>query len=210
MTQRIMQQKKRIFSLILAITMVVGIISPGSAITVKAGDFDGYVYVTVERFTLGQGLAAEPKKIGYNDGDSVEDILKRGYGEEKLVLSQGQWGASFDGFVDGGEPEGWTINDIPEKMIVALEKGAEGQYAPPAVSKTAITNRTTADTLADFPDKDELIREIVNYTGDKNKDCYKDAVSVLEDWDATATEVKNAEDLLKKSKKNIAVYILKH
>ena len=38
MTQRIMQQKKRIFSLILAIVMVVGIISPGSAIAVKAGD----------------------------------------------------------------------------------------------------------------------------------------------------------------------------
>ncbi len=269
MTQSL-RQKKTIFSWVLAIIMIFSIMAPGSTSVVNAAkEFDGYVYVTVEKFTLGQGLAAAPKKIGYRNGDSVETILKRGYGDDKIIVSQGQWGASFDGFVDGGEPEGWTVDDIPAKILEALEKGAEGDYAPPAVNKTKIAGRTQAGVLAnydytgqsylmlcvdnmsalygisslkngdaadgsayhagsvirveygiynygadlnvaygtpliDFPDKDELIREIVNYTGDKNKDCYKDAVSVLEDWDATATEVaaaeKKLEDINKTSK----------
>jgi hypothetical protein len=263
MTKRMMQQKKRIFSLILAIAMVVGIISPGSTVAVKAGkEYDGYVYVTVERFTLGQGLAAEPKKIGYDDGDTVEDILKRAYGEDSIIVSDGAYGKSFDGFVDGGEPEGWTTDDIPEKIIEALDAGAEGEYAPPAVKKNEITKRTKADTLAnydytgqsylmlcvdnksaqygisglkngtatdgsayhdgsvirieygiynyggdlniaygtpliDFADKDELIRAIVDYAG--NRDCkgYTDAVAVLEDWDATEAEVDTATENVK-------------
>jgi hypothetical protein len=43
-----------------------------------------------------------------------------------------------------------TTDDIPENIIEALDAGAEGEYAPPAVKKNEITKRTKADTLANY------------------------------------------------------------
>ena len=255
-------RKKLVFSWVLILAMVISVISPGSVAFVNAEEaYDGYVYVTVERFTLGQGLACEPKKIGYKEGENFETVLKRGYGEDSLVTSDGQYGFSFDGFVDGGEPEGWSVDQIPIKILDAL--GVAGEYTS-AVTKEDIENRgrqnagtlsnydytgqsylmlcvdnqsasygisdlkSGTDTngsafhdgsvlrvefgiysyggdlniaygtpLIDFPDKDELIKQIVDFSGDKKSAVYTDAIAVLEDWDANENEVEEAEAALK-------------
>ena len=143
-------RNKLILSWILILTMVFSVIAPGSAAFVKAEDtYDGYVYVTVERFTLGQGLAVPPMKIGYKSGDSMETILKRGYGDDAIITSEGQWGASFDGFVDGGEPEGWTSAQIPEKIMEALS--VAGEYTPAVTSDDIECNgRAQSNTLTNY------------------------------------------------------------
>ena len=48
--------KQRILALCLAMLMVLSVALPREASTAKADDFDGYVYFTVERITLGQGF----------------------------------------------------------------------------------------------------------------------------------------------------------
>lgn len=116
------ETKKRAFSWLLILVMVFSVISPGSVWKVNAQKaYDGYVYVTVERFTLGQGFAKEPVKVGYYKEDTLEDILKRNLGE-KMVYENSVYGAYFNGYVDGGEPKGWTTEKIPEKIRQALEK----------------------------------------------------------------------------------------
>lgn len=256
-------RNKKIFSWILILSMAISVITPGSVFAVNAEEvYDGYVYVTVERFTLGQGLAAEPKKIGYKSGESMADILKRGYGDGAIVTSNTEWGESFDGFVDGGEPEGWTPEQIPQKIIDALAvtvndiktKGrakadtlSNYDYTVQSYLMTCIDNKsaqygisglkagdTTDGTsfhdgsvfrvefgiynygvdlnvaygkpLIDFPDKDDLIRDIVDYAGDKTDKVYTDAVETLEDWDATEEEVDAAEASLKTVEKYNAIY----
>ena len=272
----IQTRNKKIFSWVLILAMVISVIAPGSASVVNAEEtYDGYVYVTIERFTLGQGLAAEPKKIGYYESDSMADILKRGYGENAIVVTTSSWGSTFAGFVDGGEPEGWTVNQIPEKIRTGLSIEADSGYgySYPAVTVEDIekNGRTKADTLSngdytgqsslmscidntadqkgifdltygeeadgshfhngsvyriefgiyhysddlnitwsqpmiDFPDKDDLIRDIVDYSGDKTQAVYKNAVATLEDWDATAEEVDKAENALEAAGKYETIY----
>ncbi|MBQ8086321.1 MAG: leucine-rich repeat protein [Lachnospiraceae bacterium] len=272
----IQTRNKKIFSWVLILAMVISVIAPGSASVVNAEEtYDGYVYVTIERFTLGQGLAAEPKKIGYHESDSMADILKRGYGEDAIVVTTSSWGSTFAGFVDGGEPEGWTVNQIPEKIRTGLSIEADSGYgySYPAVTVEDIekNGRTKADTLSngdytgqsslmscidntadqkgifaltygeeadgshfhngsvyriefgiyhysddlnitwsqpmiDFPDKDDLIRDIVDYSGDKAQAVYKNAVATLEDWDATAEEVDKAENALEAAAKYETIY----
>lgn len=258
-------KKKLVFSWVLILSLVISVVSPGSTLFAKAEEaYDGYVYVTVERFTLGQGLAAEPKKIGYHDGETMETIVKRGYGEDCIEKS-GTW---FNGFEDGGEPEGWTVEKIPEKILGALQKGASGDYAAPPIALNDIKGRdkskktlsgndytgqsswmfslnnelaslgidslkagTDFETnavyrlefgiynyssdlniaydgnyLIDFPNKDDLIRNIVDYKGDKTLSVYKNAVTTLEDWDATAEEVNTAEAALDSAEKYQDIY----
>lgn len=116
------ETKKRAFSWLLILVMVFSVISPGSVWKANAQkSYDGYVYVTVERFTLGQGFAEEPVKLGYYKEDTLEDILKRNLGE-KMIYVNSTYGAYFNGYVDGGEPTGWTTAKIPEKIRQALEK----------------------------------------------------------------------------------------
>ncbi len=58
-------------------------------------------------------------------------------------------------------------------------------------------NTSYYEPLIAFPDKDTLIRNVADYVGDKTGEAYQDALTVLEDWDATQEEVLSAQnDLL--------------
>lgn len=242
------QAKKQAISWMLILVMVFSVISPGSVWKVNAEEaYDGYVYVTVERFTLGQGLAEEPMKIGYHETESLEDILKRGLGDN-MVFTESSWGAYFSGYVDGGEPEGWTADRIPEKIKEKLDENEvtistraqentlsggdytgqssfmfsvdnlSAQYGMSGITYEKDTedgtsyhdgtvirlqfgiynysddlNISYSEPLIDFPDKDDLIKAVVDYTGNKESTTYQSAVATLEDWDATKEEVNAAE-----------------
>ena len=123
----------------LVLTMVISIISPGSTLIAHATeDYDGYVYVTVEKLTLGQGFAQEPVKVGYYENENLTAVLARGLGEN-LVTSAGTYGTSIDGYKDGGEPDGWTSEMIPALILEKLEEGA-----------CTISARANAEVLSNY------------------------------------------------------------
>lgn len=241
---------KRI-SWMLMLAMVFSLISPGGAGNVCAEvTYDGYVYVTMERLTLGQGFAENPMKVGYREEDSVEDIVKRAYGD-KIIFTASDWGAYMTGYADGGQPGGWTPQDIPQAIKDALGDSltanakrmetttlSSGDYVGSSGYSFAVDNvspntgmsgvnyskEDVADTyrngsviriqftmyygdlnitpsewgtpLIAFANKDALIQDVVDYTGDETGDAYKDAMAVLEDWDATQEEVAAAQHQL--------------
>ncbi len=89
--------RNRLISWMLVLVMALSLISPGASLEAKATKaYDGYVYVTVEKLTLGQGFAQTPIKVGYYEEDTLADILARGLGEN-LVTSSSTYGTSIDG-----------------------------------------------------------------------------------------------------------------
>lgn len=141
------QTKTRVFSWVLTLVMVFTLISPGCSRTAQAAQsYDGYVYVTVERFTLGQGFAEEPVKVGYYEKESLEDVLKRSFGN-KMIFTASSWGGDYlSAYADGGEPKDWTTAKIPAKIREAL-----GSYL------TKDVKRAKSDTLTE--------NDYVNYSG---------------------------------------------
>lgn len=114
--------KEKMISRLLMFAMVLGLLMPGNVLKVSAEEaYDGYVYLTIEKSTLGQGVILEPVKVGYHNGDNVGSLIFDYVGADKLQGSTGY----ISGVYDGGQPEGWTKKDIPEAIFNALE-GEEG------------------------------------------------------------------------------------
>lgn len=49
----------------------------------------GYVTVSVEKFTLGQGFILEPVKVPYFEGETGADITDRALGSENINMGSG-------------------------------------------------------------------------------------------------------------------------
>lgn len=149
--------KKKFLALCMAMCMVIISIFPsaGSAVyaaadvqtetvtedAVTSGTEDtyaGYVYYTVERSTLGQGFIIEPVKVGYYETDTLADINERVLGD--MSTYEGSISDYYlEAIIDGGEPEGWSTADIPQKIVDAVTS-AGGQ----------ISGRDKSDRLAAF------------------------------------------------------------
>ncbi len=81
--------------------------------------FDGYVYFTVERITLGQGFIIEPTKVGFYKDESLAHITERVLGDKSTY--DGDLAYYFlEAVIDGGEPSGWTIGEIPKDISKAV------------------------------------------------------------------------------------------
>ena len=253
------QTKTRAFSWLLMLVMVFSLISPSAVQQVNAEEtkaYDGYVYVTVEKTTLGQGFAQEPIKVGYYEDEMLEQVLARGLGE-KLIVTNGSYGKYISGYQDGGEPEGWNEEYIPKDVKDLLTKdqltvakreenditldekeytqrssfgySVDNKYAQVGISSlgykaneengssfhdgSVIRIQFSLDwgsdasvtwdgnTLIDFPNKDDLIKDVAELKAYSNTETHKNAMSVLEKWDATAQEVEDAEKSLDTYKK---------
>lgn len=257
-------KRNKLISWMLMLAMAVSLLSPGTALDVNAAKaYDGYVYVTMERSTVGQGFAEEPMKVGYYEEESVEDIVKRAYGEN-IIFTESSWGAYMTGFKDGGEPENWTIEDIPAKIKEALgntltkdakraetttlaaydyvsssgytilvdnvsanygmsdikysKENLEDTYHDGSVIRVQFTMYYGDTNIAvsqwgapiiDFADKDDLICQVVNFTGEKSSSAYTNAVAALEDWDATQAEITSAQKKLTEESKKPKTTVLK-
>ncbi len=258
------QTKTRAFSWLLMLVMAFSLISPGMVKQVNAEEtkaFDGYVYVTVEKFTLGQGFVQEPIKVGYYESENLENVLRRGLGDNMIGMSS-EYGLYVTGFKDGGESEGWTKDQIPAKILEKLEAASTtitprekddvtldgGEYTQTSFysltvdnlsaqsGATGITyeadtedgtsyhngsvvrfqyslygwggdlNTAYGDKLIEFPDKDDLIADVAESQSYENSSVYKNAMSVLEKWDATAQEVTDAETSLDSYKEKLKDY----
>lgn len=253
------QTKTRAFSWLLMLVMVFSLISPSAVQQVNAEEtkaYDGYVYVTVEKTTLGQGFAQEPIKVGYYEDEMLEQVLARGLGEN-LIVTNGSYGKYISGYQDGGEPEGWNEEYIPKDVKDLLTKDqltvAKREENDITLDETEYTQRSSfsysvdnkyaqvgisslgykaneengssfhdgsviriqfsldwgsdasvtwdGNTLIDFPNKDDLIKDVAELKAYSNTETHKNAMSVLEKWDATAQEVEDAEKSLDTYKK---------
>ena len=113
---------KKLISLVLAFMIIFSASATFSAEDTK--EFDGYVYMTVEKLTLGQGFVVEPVKVGYYKEDSLGDIAERCLGDKSTFkgdISQ----YYLEGVVDGGNPENWSEKDIPTDIYNMLTKSGE-------------------------------------------------------------------------------------
>lgn len=115
---------KKLLSLFLALALVILTVATFSAEEEKA--FDGYIYMTVERNTLGQGFVQEPIKVGYYEGDSLADITERMLGDRSTFTGDIS-NYYLEGIKDGGEPENWTSDEIPSDIKNALGKNVNGR-----------------------------------------------------------------------------------
>lgn len=115
---------KKLLSLFLALALVISTVATFSAEEEKA--FDGYIYMTVERNTLGQGFVQEPVKVGYYEGDSLADITERMLGDRSTFTGDIS-NYYLEGIKDGGEPENWTSDEIPSDIKKALGKNVNGR-----------------------------------------------------------------------------------
>ncbi|MDD6645691.1 MAG: hypothetical protein PUE67_06505 [Oscillospiraceae bacterium] len=113
---------KKLISLVLALMIIFSASATFSAEDTKA--FDGYVYMTVEKLTLGQGFVIEPVKVGYYKEDSLGDITERCLGDKSTFkgdISQ----YYLEGVVDGGNPQNWSEKDIPSDIYNKLTQSGE-------------------------------------------------------------------------------------
>nr|WP_300409701.1 hypothetical protein [uncultured Ruminococcus sp.] len=115
---------KKLLSLFLALALVISTVATFSAEEEKA--FDGYIYMTVERNTLGQGFVQEPIKVGYYEGDSLADITERMLGDRSTFTGDIS-NYYLEGIKDGGEPENWTSDEIPSDIKKALGENVNGR-----------------------------------------------------------------------------------
>lgn len=111
---------KGLISFILILSMVLYL--PASYATAEAEtskEYSGYVYFTVERITLGQGLVVKPIRVGFYEEDTLADITERVLGN--MSTYEGDNSSYFiQGVKDGGAPSEWKADDIPNVIVEAV------------------------------------------------------------------------------------------
>lgn len=75
----------------------------------------GYVTVSVEKFTLGQGFILEPVKVPYFEGETGADITDRALGSENINMGSGT-GSYISSIAD----DGFGTENIPQFIIDAV------------------------------------------------------------------------------------------
>jgi len=87
-----------------AILVATGLMASMACTSAWAYEPDGYVTVSVEKFSLGQGYIFEPETVPFYEYDNGIDIVKRAVGEENVLVTESSFGNYIGGFVDqGGE-----------------------------------------------------------------------------------------------------------
>lgn len=120
------QSKRRIMSWVLLFALAAAFVMPDGAVRAQAEGFDGYVYLMVEKTTLGQGLIVEPVKVGYHDGETICDALENVLGKDRLDIQESSYGGVYlNGIKDGGSPKDWNKEKVPSVITQAVEESAD-------------------------------------------------------------------------------------
>ena len=131
---------KKLLSLLLVFAMVITVFRPVSSDDARAASkqWGGYVYLTIEKLTLGQGCIEEPVKVPVYKKETMEELVQRVYGS-KLLFTETEYGPYLSGVVDNGEPEGWKTSDIPKAVTDAIDSDGN----------CTLGGRKLADTLGE-------------------------------------------------------------
>lgn len=122
---------KKIFAMILTLAMFIVNI-PQTFADNKSKEPKGYVTISVEKFTLGQGYIKEPVKVPFYDGESVAHLITRllGDGNYTNTGSVGDTSGSVEtGFYlasvkDGND--GSEETNIPQYILDAINRAGDG------------------------------------------------------------------------------------
>lgn len=123
---------KKHFKKLLAVAVATGLMATMTCMSVSAEEADGFVTVSVEKFSIGQGYVSQPETVPFYEGDNGIDIVKRAVGEENVVVTDGGWGSYISGFVDS---EGEIA--LPDCVAEVLDA-------------STFTGRADADVLSEF------------------------------------------------------------
>lgn len=87
-----------------------------------------YVYITVEKFTLGQGFILEPTRFELAEGETAQSLLEKAIASNKLVIVESQYGDYIDGIKDGDTTEAvipqYILDEITGEEVTG--RAAEG------------------------------------------------------------------------------------
>lgn len=61
---------------------------------------DGYVTISVEKFTIGQGYVVNPTKVPFYEGETGMDVLERAVGKDNIAITISDWGNYISGYAD--------------------------------------------------------------------------------------------------------------
>jgi hypothetical protein len=131
---------KKLFAVVLAMVMTVASISiiPAEEPTTKTA------YVTIEKFTIGQGFVLTPTKVEFNEGDTVDTVVNKAAEAEgiELVYNDTGYGAYLSGIKNA---DNGTVN-IPEAISAMGTFSSYGMEFP-APTNDNVTPNTNPDGL---------------------------------------------------------------
>lgn len=105
---------KKIAGAIAVVSMIASISVVGASAAEKELPA-GYVTVSVEKFTLGQGFILEPVKVPFFEGETGSDITDRAIGKENVNMGNGT-GSYISSIAD----DGFGKENIPQFIIDAV------------------------------------------------------------------------------------------
>ena len=62
-----------------------------------------YVYLSIEKFSIGQGSILEPTRFEISADETVQSLLEKAVAADKLIIVSSQYGDYLDGIKDGDE-----------------------------------------------------------------------------------------------------------
>lgn len=136
--------EKKWISLCLALLMIFSMFSPTAAMAAGDGSdaegIEGYVTVSVEKFTLGQGYIHEPVRVPFQEGDNAAEVIAELLGEERYRHG----GTVENSFYLSGvyDPDAGEVN-IPAYILQAI--GGAGE----------VGDRENGDWLREFDYSDQ-------------------------------------------------------
>lgn len=102
---------KKALSIMLSLLLLAAML-----VTVSAAGTGEFVYLTVEKFTVGQGYILEPTKVELQEGDTAWSVFARVIGEDNIVTTTSDWGSYLSGVKDNASEEATIPQFILDQM----------------------------------------------------------------------------------------------
>ncbi len=141
-----MRKAKRISALLFAFLLAVSI--AGGTVTGYAAEPEGYVVMSVEKLTLGQGFILEPQRVPYYAGENLAQVLARAL--ESIGREYEYTGALTDGFYLSAvedENRASIATTIPSYI---MEMWASAKAADPNTKDIAYSDDRDPSMLGEF------------------------------------------------------------
>lgn len=111
---------KRILSVIIICILMFCMVQVGTIAAEKE-----YIYLSIEKFSIGQGSILEPTRIKIDADETVQSLLEKAVDADKLVIINSQYGDYLDGIKDSDE----TVAAIPQFILDQIENETVGDRA---------------------------------------------------------------------------------